>query len=78
MGPGRHRRGHDHDRLTALILAAGRRIGCDYALEARPLTDGRSELIDGVHRWAVAGELGITSVPVDMKPIMEEAPFAWP
>jgi hypothetical protein len=37
---------------------------------------GGVELIDGIHRWAVADQLGIDPVPVEMK-IQTESPFAF-
>ncbi len=55
------------DELTARIIANGRRIDCAYALSAMTFTDGRISLDNGVHRWAVAVELGIARAPVDMQ-----------
>ena len=50
-----------HEELTARIIAAGHRIGHSYALNAMTFTDGRISLDNGVHRWAVAAELGINA-----------------
>jgi hypothetical protein len=55
-----------HEELTDLIRAAGG-IGCEHALTARALLTGGVELVDGIHRWAVADELGIDVVPVEME-----------
>ena len=54
------------EELTARIIAAGRRIDHAYALSAMTFADGRISLDNGVHRWAVAVELGIKRVPVEM------------
>lgn len=54
------------EELTAAISMNGRRIGCAHALSAMAFLDGLISLDNGVHRWAVAVELGINCVPVDM------------
>lgn len=51
--------------LTAAIHAAGG-IRCGYALHAMTRLWGDVELTNGVHRWAIAAELGIEAVPVQM------------
>ena len=61
--------------LTARIRAAGGRIDYTYALSAMTFADGRISLDNGVHRWAVAVELGIKRVPVEM--IYESPVPAW-
>jgi hypothetical protein len=67
-----------HDELANAIVAAGRRIGHDYALNAWTLEDGRVSLNNGLHRWAVATELGISRVPVEMHTLRPEPAWAWP
>jgi hypothetical protein len=67
-----------HDDLMNAILAAGRRIGHGYALNAWTLEDGRVSLNNGLHRWAVATELGITRVPVEMHILPSEPAWASP
>jgi hypothetical protein len=37
---------------------------------------GRVELVDGIHRWAVAAELGIEVVPVNIE-MQAESSWAW-
>jgi hypothetical protein len=51
--------------LTGRIRAA-RGISCGHAPTARALRTGETELVDGIHRWAVAVERGIGAVPVEM------------
>jgi hypothetical protein len=58
--------------MTGRIRAAGG-ITCDYALDARTLLSGGVELADSRHRWAVADELGIGVVPVEMRTETEPA-----
>ena len=41
------------------------------------LQAGGIELVDGIHRWAVAAEIGIDIVPVEMT-VETESPWAWP
>lgn len=41
-------------------------ITCAYALEATTLLSSGLELVNGLHRWAVALELGIGVAPVKM------------
>jgi hypothetical protein len=65
----------DHKTLLARIRAAGG-ITCEYALEATTYLDGHIGLNNGIHRWAVATELGIKRVPVEMQYQQEES--AWP
>ena len=55
----------DHETLRAGILAAGG-ITCEHALMATTYLDGQAGLNNGVYRWAVAVELGIERVPVEM------------
>jgi hypothetical protein len=52
------------EELRNRVIAAGRIIRCEYALEARRELDGHIELVNGVHRWAIAAELGIDMLPV--------------
>ncbi len=63
--PGRYET-FTHDELADLIIAAGHQILCAHALSATTYADGRIGLSNGVHRWAIADELGIARVPVDM------------
>jgi hypothetical protein len=49
--------------LRDSVIAAGRVIRCEHALKAWT-RDGHVELTDGVHRWAIAVELGIDVLPV--------------
>lgn len=63
------------EELTIRIRAAGG-IGCEYALNAMTRLSGEIELSNGVHRWAVAAELGIRAAPVHM--VYEtESVWAW-
>jgi hypothetical protein len=66
------------EELTARIITAGRRIDHAYALSAMTFADGRISLDNGVHRWAVAVELGIKRVPVDMIYESPEPAWGWP
>lgn len=59
--------------LTARIQVAGG-IGCEHALEAMTRLSGDVDLVNGLHRWAVAMDLGISEVPVMM---IYEAEPAW-
>jgi hypothetical protein len=65
------------EELTTRIIAAGHRIGHAYALSAMTFTDGRISLDNGVHRWAVATELGIKRVPVEMIYQSPEPAWEW-
>jgi hypothetical protein len=65
-----------HEDLADRIRAAGG-IGCGYALQATKLLSGETELVNGLYRWVVTTELGISMVPVKMV-IENESPFAWP
>jgi hypothetical protein len=65
-----------HEELAALIRSA-QGVTCGHALKARILLDGSTELVNGLHRWAVADELGINVVPVEMR-IETEPVWAWP
>ena len=65
------------EELTTRIIAAGHRIGHHYALSAMTFTDGRISLDNGVHRWAVAAELGIKRVPVKMIYQSPEPTWQW-
>jgi ParB-like chromosome segregation protein Spo0J len=51
------------EELRDRVRTAGG-IRCEYALEARKELDGHIELVNGVHRWAIATELGIDLLPV--------------
>jgi hypothetical protein len=64
-----------HAEMTSRIRTAGG-ITCDYALNARRLLAGGVELVNGLHRWAVATERGIDVIPVEML-VETESPFAW-
>jgi hypothetical protein len=64
--PGHYER-LNHDELAALIMAAGRTVECTHALSAITYADQRVGLSNGVNRWAVANELGIERVPVNMR-----------
>jgi hypothetical protein len=66
-----------HQELTARIIAAGRRIDHAHALSAMTFEDGRISLDNGVHRWAVAVELGIKRVPVEMTWVSPEPTWQW-
>jgi hypothetical protein len=63
--------------LTARMIAAGRRIDHVFALSAMKFSNGRISLDNGVHRWAVAVELGIKRVPVDMIYQLPELGWEW-
>jgi hypothetical protein len=65
------------DELTARIAAAGG-VSCEHALQATTLTDDSVDLANGVHRWAVCLELGITRVPVRMAYVPAEPAWGWP
>lgn len=47
-------------------MQAAEGVTCAYALEATTLLSGKLELVNRLHRWAVALELGIGFVPVKM------------
>jgi hypothetical protein len=64
----------DRETLMAGIRAA-RGITCAYALLATTYLDGHIGLNNCVHRWAVAAELGIERVPVEM--LHEEQESVW-
>jgi hypothetical protein len=66
------------EELTERITAAGHRIDHAYALSAMTFTDGRVSLDNGVHRWAVAAELGIKRAPVEMIYQSPEPAWEWP
>ena len=65
------------DLRSARIIAAGHRIGHAYALSAMTFTDGQISLDNGVHRWAVATELGIKRVPVEMNYQSPKPAWEW-
>jgi hypothetical protein len=65
------------EELIARIIAAGRRIDHAYALNAMTFADGRISLDNGMHRWAVAVELGIKRVPVEMIYEPPEPTWGW-
>jgi hypothetical protein len=56
-------------RLSEAELRQFMAVGllCEFAIEARTLTDGTIQLKDGAHRWAVARDLGLPTVPVLME-----------
>jgi len=59
------RQGHcelTHAELTGRVQAAGG-ITCAYALEATTLLSGEFELVNGLHRWAVARNSASASCP---------------
>jgi hypothetical protein len=68
---------YSREELTRYIRLAGG-VKRDYALEARTLRSGEILLVNGCHRWAVADELGIQSVPVMMEFEPEPEDEAWP
>jgi hypothetical protein len=59
------------DDLLARVRAAGG-IGPDHVLAAAVLLSGEVLLVDGCHRWAVARDLGLVTVPVEMFVQMSE------
>jgi hypothetical protein len=67
------------EELTQGIITAGHRIDHAYALSAMTFADGRISLDNGVHRWAVAVELGIKHVPVEMiyEPLELAGEWTW-
>lgn len=67
---------YPQEKLTALLDEAGGVLP-QYALEAWRHLDGSTELRDGVHRWGVARELGITQLLVYVR-TYSEAGFAYP
>lgn len=62
--------------LTGRIRTAGG-ISCEHALQAMMRLSGEIELSNGVHRWAVAADLGIRAVPVRMTAETEPVWAAW-
>ena len=66
-----------HEDLTARIIAAGRRIDHAYALSAMIFLGGRISLDNGLHRWSVGVELGISRVPVTMYRESPQPTWAW-
>ena len=64
-----------HEELVARIRGADG-IACGYAIEARALLSSEIELVNGLHRWAVADELGVDVVPVTMATETEPV-WAW-
>lgn len=65
-----------HDELASGIRMAGG-IDCEHALEATVPVSGVIKLDDGVHRYAVAVELELATVPVRVSAEVE-SPMAWP
>lgn len=65
------------ETLTERIRSAGG-VKAGYALEARRLRSGKVLLVDGCHRWAVANELGLLSVPAKMDHEVAPEDEAWP
>lgn len=74
--PGHYER-LNHDELTASIVAAGGQIDCTHAVSAITYTDQRIGLSNGVHRWAIASELGIKRMPVEMRYEAPEPAWAY-
>ena len=66
----------DRETLVAGIRTAGGII-CEHALQATTYLDGHVGLNNGVHRWAVAFELGIERVPVEMQYQQESVWAEW-
>jgi hypothetical protein len=66
----------DREALMAGVIAAGG-IKCAHALHATTYLDGHIGLNNGVHRWAVAEELGIERVPVEMRYEQEPVWSPW-
>lgn len=66
-----------HDELLGRIRLAGG-VSKEHALEARRLISGEVLLVHGCHRWAVAAELGMSSVPVRMDFEVAPEDEAWP
>jgi len=66
----------DHETLLTGVRAAGG-ITCEHALEATIYLDGHIGLNNGIHRWAIADELGIARVPVEMRYEQEESAWPW-
>lgn len=62
----------DHETLLAGIHVAGG-ITCQHALLATTYLDGHVGLNNGIHRWAVANEVGIDRAPVEMQYEQEES-----
>lgn len=72
---GNFNKNYPRESLTQAIETAGGVLP-EYALSARRFPDGSTELIDGVHRWGIARDLGITQLLVDVR-IQAESPMAW-
>jgi hypothetical protein len=66
-----------HEELRRRIAGAGG-IACEHALKAIIGPGEAGHLSDGVHRWAVADELGLSFVPVEVRRQEFEAPMGWP
>jgi ParB family chromosome partitioning protein len=64
--PKQPRRRFDEESISALA-ASLREAGVIQPLIARPLTDGRYEIIAGERRWRAAREAGLETVPVLMR-----------
>jgi hypothetical protein len=67
----------ERDDLTARIIAAGLRVDHQYALSAMTFMDGRISLDNGVHRWSICLELGISRIPIDMSYESPQPCWAW-
>lgn len=52
------------DREEAALRESIQRFGINYPLTVRPLLAGVYELIDGEHRWQIAQEFGLPTVPI--------------
>lgn len=68
--------GLSHAELRQRVELAGG-IGCEHALRAITLPSRATHLSNGVHRWAIATELGVPAVPVEMRHQPVETPYAW-
>lgn len=56
--------------LRERIAACGG-VRCEHALSARKNTGGDIELVKGVHRWAIAVELCLDTLPVRVDEMLE-------
>lgn len=64
-----------HEDLTDRIRGAGG-ITCAYTPVGQKLIAGGVELVDGLQRWVVTTDLGISLVPVEISTEDAESPFA--
>jgi hypothetical protein len=66
-----------HEELRGRIAAAGG-VRCKYPLEATRHYGGEITLANGVHRWAVAAELGVGILPVRVNDAADSPmPVSW-